>query len=595
MIVQMKKVAIVTPSPKAADTLLALRELGVLHIDYIRRPESEDIERIRAEKELVEKAWRFLSSRKAKKDEKKDVPAIEIAKQALFLSGEINELHGRLQFVEKEIERLAPLGDFSPEDVSRLRQNEIFVKIYRCKKSALDRSEVDVSFEIVSSKGSLVTILAVNDQDFHLPWDEVPIPEKGLAQFEREKAEIHDKLRRIEVQTDECAAGTLMLKRALASLDERLRFAEVLSSVGIEKGLSYVRGYCPEDEIDRLRETCQRMGWGIMIAEPCEADDVPTLIRNPQWIRIIEPVFEFMGTVPGYREFDVSFWFLISLGLFFAMLVGDGGYGLLFLAGTFFLHRKFKGVPGSPFALLYVFSGATLLWGFITGTWFGVEELARLPFLSRFIIPALYSYSDNQAFMIQLCFVIGAVHMTIAHGIRMIRYLKSLRALADLGWILILWSLYFVAGHFVLDKSIPSLVFYFLPFGMFLTAAFTNPQAHFIRSFFLSLGDLPLNVIRSFSDVVSYLRLFAVGYATLVLALSFNQMAADVGWDNVPRAVGALLILLVGHSLNIILGGMAVLVHGIRLNMLEFSTHLEMTWSGRKFSPFRRETQDQAG
>ena len=91
MIVQMKKVAIVTPSPKAEDTLLALREIGVLHIEYIRKPESEDIERIRAEKELVEKAWRILSSRKAKKDEKTDVPAIEIAKQALFLSGEINE------------------------------------------------------------------------------------------------------------------------------------------------------------------------------------------------------------------------------------------------------------------------------------------------------------------------------------------------------------------------------------------------------------------------------------------------------------------------------------------------------------------------
>jgi V/A-type H+-transporting ATPase subunit I len=127
--------------------------------------------------------------------------------------------------------------------------------------------------------------------------------------------------------------------------------------------------------------------------------------------------------------------------------------------------------------------------------------------------------------------------------------------------------------------------------GILLTAAFTNPEAHYIRSFFITLGNLPLNVVRSFSDVVSYLRLFAVGYATLVVALSFNQMAADLGWDSAPKAVGAVLILLVGHSLNIILGGMAVLVHGLRLNMLEFSTHLEMTWSGHKFSPFRRETQ----
>jgi V/A-type H+-transporting ATPase subunit I len=172
----------------------------------------------------------------------------------------------------------------------------------------------------------------------------------------------------------------------------------------------------------------------------------------------------------------------------------------------------------------------------------------------------------------------------------MIRYIASVRLLAEVGWVMILGFLYFLAETLVLGKLFPSLAIYLLPAGVFLVSAFSNPKRNIFAAFFLTLADLPLNIIRSFSDVISYIRLFAVGYATLVLAMSFNQMAAELGWGGPLRVIGAIIILLFGHSMNIILGGMAVLVHGVRLNMLEFSSHLEMSWSGRKFDPFRRRT-----
>jgi V/A-type H+-transporting ATPase subunit I len=229
----------------------------------------------------------------------------------------------------------------------------------------------------------------------------------------------------------------------------------------------------------------------------------------------------------------------------------------------------------------------------MTGTWFGVERFAQLPLLREFVIPDLYSYSDNQHFMIKLCFLLGGVHLTIAHAVRFFRFLNSLRALAEIGWTIIVWSLYLLACHLVLGEPLPGSALYLLISGLFLASAFSNPQRHFMRSFLLAFADLPLNVIRSFSDVVSYLRLFAVGYATLVVAVSFNQMASNLGWADVISGVGAVLILLIGHALNVLLGAMAVLVHGVRLNMLEFSSHLEMSWSGREFSPFRRRNTPQ--
>jgi V/A-type H+-transporting ATPase subunit I len=104
----------------------------------------------------------------------------------------------------------------------------------------------------------------------------------------------------------------------------------------------------------------------------------------------------------------------------------------------------------------------------------------------------------------------------------------------------------------------------------------------------LGLADLPLNIVRSFSDLVSYLRLFAVGYATLIVAITFNKMAHDLGWSSLLNGIVATSILILGHAMNIVMAALGVLVHGIRLNMLEFSTHMGMNWSGQMYRPFRK-------
>ena len=96
-----------------------------------------------------------------------------------------------------------------------------------------------------------------------------------------------------------------------------------------------------------------------------------------------------------------------------------------------------------------------------------------------------------------------------------------------------------------------------------------------------------MHIVNSFTDVVSYIRLFAVGAATVAVADAFNQMASGVGGNSIVAGFAAALILLFGHTLNILLGAMAILVHGVRLNVLEFSSHLNMEWSGMEYSPFK--------
>ena len=124
----------------------------------------------------------------------------------------------------------------------------------------------------------------------------------------------------------------------------------------------------------------------------------------------------------------------------------------------------------------------------------------------------------------------------------------------------------------------PHFAIYLIIFGSALVGIFANFQKNILKGFLISLGNLPLDIISSFSDIVSYIRLFAVGIATVTVAASFNDMAGGI---TVP------LILVLGHGLNIILAMMSVLVHGVRLNMLEFSGHLGQEWSGKEYKPFK--------
>jgi V/A-type H+-transporting ATPase subunit I len=116
---------------------------------------------------------------------------------------------------------------------------------------------------------------------------------------------------------------------------------------------------------------------------------------------------------------------------------------------------------------------------------------------------------------------------------------------------------------------------------------FTSPQKNILKGLGQGLGALALNLVNSFTDVVSYIRLFAVGLATVAVADSFNRMALDIGFGSFFSGIAAALILFIGQGLNILLGPMSVLVHGVRLNVLEFCGHLNVTWSGFSYKPLK--------
>jgi len=177
--------------------------------------------------------------------------------------------------------------------------------------------------------------------------------------------------------------------------------------------------------------------------------------------------------------------------------------------------------------------------------------------------------------------MLGLAHLVIAHFMSFLRKMPSLSAIAQLGWILICGGLFFVVDLLVLSNPFPGFAKIMIIAGISIVGIFTNFQKNplkLIGSFLGTIANSIQDVIAAFSDIVSYIRLFAVGLAGVTVAASFNDMAGGIF---------APIVLILGHGLNIILGLMSVMVHGVRLNMLEFSGHLGQEWTGRPYEPFK--------
>ncbi|HBO44991.1 MAG TPA: hypothetical protein DD670_13890, partial [Planctomycetaceae bacterium] len=245
--------------------------------------------------------------------------------------------------------------------------------------------------------------------------------------------------------------------------------------------------------------------------------------------------------------------------------------------------RRISSMIGAGFAHLLMIVGAvSLIWGAATGTFFGFTPY-KPP------IPIDLS-EESRTFMMSLSFTIGAIHLSLAQCWQAVRHYPDLRFLNKLGWAAFIWGMYGVVRMFVLNEPMnwetpwP----YLLLTGATLAIGFAAPSRNPVKMIGLGLAAFPLSMLSAFSDVISYVRLMAVGLASSVLAVSFNDMA--LGMEFWPLTV---VILLFGHGLNLGLALIAMFAHGVRLNMLEFSNNLGMQWIGYPYQPFlQRVTQE---
>lgn len=598
MIAAMEKVTLVVDAAGKNDLLNVLRDAGVMHLSAVRREKAHADEATLSARQRLARARQVLAS-VAAAGEAPERSALDAADRVLEIAFQAPELQNRLNLLLRQAEQLALWGELRHEDLHAAGYRLDFVRVPSAEIDDI-RAVFVHDLGPLNRRENLVGVVSPPDRP-----PELPAAAAVLEPPPRDRPAILAEARRIDEQIkrhrDELAQLAHLLPAMRAAEDE-LRAHEQWT-IAERGGLSTdelfaVEGWLPADRVQALQETLARCGVVAALRRrpPTDDESPPTLVRTPRWARPIEGMFQILGTVPGFREFDISGAFLIALPLFAAMLIADGGYGLVLLLPALLFYRKLAARAGPQLAQLIVIIGAcALLWGIVISSFFGLGDadliaaggvwaqvgavLAKLKLIEG-------SSADENVVrdIMRLSFLLGAIHMSLAQLWRAAKLWPHLRALAHVGWAIFLWGMLLIVNVLVLEDPPHPALPYLLIGGGALTILFTYPSKNPLKTIALGLANFPLEAMGTLSDTISYIRLMAVGLASTILATTFNDLAAQLA-ASATWLAGA-PVLLFGHGLNIGLAMIAIFAHGVRLNMLEFSKCLGMSWSGTPYEPF---------
>jgi len=653
MIVPMKKISLVVLDSERKTALQKLRKLGLVHVEPIEG-KGENFTNLKNDCEKLRLAHAAVSEVKPKPAKSAQKPltldeALVQAASIVSMSVEHKDLEDKILAAKTELERLKLWGGVNPSDLAFLKSKGIDLALYEIATDKYTSLDENVKTIFVNRDKNITRFLLIESdapnnasgagntetaeaakaaenpaQKASLPPEAyaVPMPPSSTNELEDDIERFGAQKKRIAEQIASAAVYADALKSSGALLEKTLEFENLYSGMEREQegkhALSWLSGFIPSSDLAKLQTAAKEENWALAIDDPAEDDAVPTKLKNNKLVGLIYPLSDFLDVVPGYREYDISGWFLLFFSIFFGMIFGDAGYGALMvlmsvvmlIAGL--IKRK---APKSETGLLFVLGLATMVWGTLTCSWFGIPvdklppvlvSLAFKPFSSAYAAQS----EENNALVVQnlqiFCFTLALIHLSIAHIKSIVRNRRSLKLLGDAGSLFMLWGMFYVVlnliignARFSFDAPIPigflsgysfmHLVIVLLVGGFVLNFIFANYEGSVKQSIFASLQNIIsvlLGIVNVFSDIVSYIRLWAVGLAGAAIASTVNTMASPLLRTFILFVFG-ILLLVFGHGLNLILNALSVIVHGVRLNTLEFSGHLGMSWTGFKYKPFK--------
>lgn len=350
-----------------------------------------------------------------------------------------------------------------------------------------------------------------------------------------------------------------------------------------------IEGWVPESKINHLEEVLINEDTVYTSRSPEATDKVPVLLKNNWFARLFEPIGE-LYTLPAYGEIDLTPFFAPFFMLFFGLCLGDAGYGLLLTIASLVMVKRVKPKMRGIVWLAFFLGLSTTICGIICGTFFGINLInADWPWLTK--LKGIMLNSD-QLFSASL--IIGVVQIIFGMFLKVINQFKHKNyggGLATIGWLTLILgcgATYLLSGKGIVTPELAKILYIvFASVGGVLIFILNNLKRNVFINFGSGLWDTYNMLTGLLGDVLSYIRLFALGISSSVMGFVFNDLAMNLSPDIiVVKQIVMILILAVGHSMNIFMSGLGSFVHPMRLTFVEFYKNAGFTGGGKKYSPF---------
>ena len=587
----MTKYNFILLSGDVEDFLKKLQGVGVMDITRSLKPVDEKSEYLSSKAGTFRKALSLL----------KNVTPAEFAEKVYGdLASNVIETVNEKEVAEAQVNQLAkeweerrPWGKFDVENFKKLEEQGLKLHFYKVKSSNF-KSEWNENYALseISNDGTTTYFVVVSDdENYDFPLKEMPAPDSDASTIEKQIDALRYEIEKKERHLSElkCHEKDIQkeLDRTISKLD--LHLAHISGTKAAADYITVFEGFAPAEKEAEIKDMLDREGVLYLVDKAKVDDNPPIKLKNNKFVSMFELLTDMYGR-PKYNEFDPTVFISIFFMLFFAFCMGDAGYGLVLIGASLAL----KKVLGNIAPLGITLGIATTVIGLLFHTFFSVDMLtwSIIPeAVKKCMVPTEIAGFDGT---MVLAIIVGIVHICLAMVVKTYQSTKVngfLNSLGTWGWTLLIVGGVIVGGlaligviDSVVTKWIIIVIGILSALGIFfLNDLHRNPLANFGSG----LWETYNTATGLLGDVLSYLRLYALGLAGAKLGEAFNAIGIQALGDGGAGWIAFILIVVIGHTLNVAMCVLGAFVHPLRLNFLEFFKNSGYEGTGRKYNPLK--------
>lgn len=565
-IIPMKRATFVTLSHKGDELLRLLQKLGVLHPEHIRGEEElGPLDEIRHRLNLQAAIIKDLDMVDVEVPEGVDEGEGMSFGNVGALLEKMRDLDDRIKYRGRALDQLKPWGDFNPESITSLEGDGVFVKLWS-STARLDEISVPEGtiLRVINKVGDRVFFVTISRSDSLkiTRSDEIALPDERLSDIEADLERLGQGRASVLRNIGKAKAGIDLLREKQEAQEREYYYQVTIRRAFDDGNMRAFAGWVPKERVEEVRKSVTGFEVPVVMQErdALPEEIPPVLTRNVFMAKVLEPLLRLLG-VPDYRGLDPALFFAPFMLLFFGICLGDVGYGISLIIGGLLLKRILRKVRAARVAgsITVFFGVASIIVGLLTGSVFGIAPWGRewIP------IDISFEFGDPMI-LFKISIALGIIHLTIAFFLAALSDPHWQLRLTKLGSIAVLW------GGAMLVLGI-SFWWVALAAGLLLILLFFSDSKNIFKRLGIGLWGI-YNQVSLVGDVMSYSRLFGLGIASAAIAGVVNQLATQVREAIGSPALGFIMmmvVLVIGHLFNLIIGVIGAVVHPARLHAVE--------------------------